>query len=288
MGKVIILTDSTSDVPEKVRKQLGIEMVPLKIEIDGVGYLDNVTLDPGTFYEKLKASKELPRTSQPSPAEFMEAYQRILQREPGASIIAFTLSSQFSGTYQSALIAGSMLEEQADITVIDSKSASYGFGVRVVRAAEMAQAGASKEEILEEAKRLEENTELYFLVDTLEYLQKGGRIGRASAMIGTLLNIKPILTIDRDGFVNSADKIRGTKKAMNRILDMLGETFTPEEPVAVIMAWTSDGEETAKNLHELLQGRFNVRKTDDTFIGPVIGNYVGSGTAAVFMYRLKG
>lgn len=288
MGKIVIVTDSTSDIPQSVRDPLGIEMVPLKIEIDGVTYLDNVTLDPETFYEKLAASSALPKTSQPSPAEFVEAYQRILEREPGATILSFHLSSQFSGTYQSALIASSMLEEQADITVIDSKSASYGFGVRVVKAAEMARAGESKEAILEEMSRLEHNTEVYFLVETLEYLQKGGRIGRASAMIGTLLNIKPILSIDRDGFVTSVDKIRGTKKAMNRIVDLLGQSFGPEEPVAVIMAWAGPGKQAAMDLHELVKGRFNVQKTDYTFIGPVIGNHAGPGTSAVFMYRLKG
>lgn len=288
MGKVIVLTDSTSDVPQNIREQLGIEMVPLKIEIDGETYLDNVTLDSEAFYEKLAASSALPKTSQPSPAEFMEAYQRILSREPEASILSFHLSSQFSGTYQSALIASSMLEEQADITVIDSKSASYGFGVRVVKAAEMALAGESKEDIMKEMERLEKNTEVLFLVDTLEYLQKGGRIGRASAMIGTLLNIKPILSIDKEGFVTSLDKVRGTKKAMNRILELLEQNFGTEEPVAVIMAWAGPGKDAANQLHELVKAKFNVQKTDYTFIGPVIGNHAGPGTSAVFMYRLKG
>ncbi|QAY65536.1 DegV family protein [Paenibacillus protaetiae] len=287
MGKIIIMTDSTSDIPQEVRERLQIEMIPLKIEIDGVTYLDNVTLDPDSFYEKLAAASALPKTSQPSPTEFVEAFQRILQQEPDASIISFHLSSEFSGTYQSALIAYSMLEEQADITIIDSKSASYGFGARVVKAAEMALEGESKEAILEEVSRLEKETEVFFLVDTLEYLQKGGRIGRASAIIGTLLNIKPILSIDKDGFVTSVDKVRGTKKAMNRIIELLHQKFDPQEPVAIIMAWAGR-KDAAMDLHELVKNSFNVQKTDFTTIGPVIGNHAGPGTSAVFMYKLKG
>ncbi len=177
-----------------------------------------------------------------------------------------------------------MLENDADITIMDSRSASYGFGMRVVMAAEMAQAGESKERIIEEIERLERNTNLYFLVDTLEYLQKGGRIGKASALIGSILNIKPILSLDQDGVVTAVDKVRGSKKAMTRIVELLKETYG-DEPVGITMAY-SFRKDSAEELYELLKSRFNVRSVGWTTIGAVIGTHTGPGTSAVFMYRM--
>ena len=188
-------------------------------------YLDGVTIGKEQFYEKLIASPVLPTTSQPSPAEFLEVYERILHDDPQAIIISIHLASVLSGTYQSGVIAKSMLDEQADMTVIDSKTASYGYGIQVVTAARMAREGASKEAILAEVARLQKELSLYFLVDSLEYLQKGGRIGKAAALFGSILNIKPILSLDQEGTVQSVDKVRGTKKAMQRIMEMLDKDF---------------------------------------------------------------
>ena len=171
------------------------------------------------------ASPSLPTTSQPAPIEFMETYERILSENPESSIISIHISSAVSGTYQSAVIGSTMLDEPKEhhITVIDSKSASYGAGMLVVRAAEMAAAGESKEAILQEIDRLNKDKRLYFLVDSLEYLQKGGRIGKAAALFGSILSIKPILTLDEDGGVTAIDKVRGTKKAMERFIELFRE-----------------------------------------------------------------
>lgn len=231
MGKVRIVTDSTSDIPEEVKKRLGISVVPLKVLFGEETFLDAVTITSEQFYEKLAQSSVLPTTSQPSPNEFSEVYERLIAEDADSPIISIHLSAALSGTYQSAVIAHSMLEQEADITIIDSKSASYGFGLRVVRAAEMAQAGESKERIIEEIERLERSTNLYFLVDTLEYLQKGGRIGKASALIGSILNIKPILSLDKEGVVLAVDKVRGSKKAMARIIELLKQTYGDERSV---------------------------------------------------------
>ncbi|MFX3633317.1 MAG: DegV family protein [Candidatus Pristimantibacillus sp.] len=284
MGKIRIVTDSTGDIPLQVREELGIEMVPLKVLFGEETYLDAVTIKSEQFYEKLASSSALPTTSQPSPVEFQELYERILQEDPEAVIISIHLSAALSGTYQSAIIAQSMLDGDPDVTIIDSRSASYGFGVRVVAAARMAQAGESKEAILAEIERLERETDLFFLVDTLEYLQKGGRIGKASALIGSILNIKPILSLEKDGTVHSVDKVRGTKKAMNRITDLLEQRFS-KDPVGMTIAWTQ-GEDVAMELSELLKSRLNVQTVNYTRIGAVIGTHVGPGTSAVFMYRV--
>ncbi|MFF2093617.1 DegV family protein [Paenibacillus sp. NPDC058174] len=284
MGKIRIVVDSTCDIPLPVREELGIEMVPLKVLFGEETYLDYVTISSEQFYEKLAASSALPTTSQPSPSEFQAVYERVLQEDPGASIISIHLSGAVSGTYQSAVIGKSMLEDEADITVYDSKSASYGAGMRAVAAARMAAAGRSKEEIIAEIERLERETQLYFLVDSLEYLHKGGRIGRASALIGSLLNIKPILSLDKGGTVYSVDKQRGTKKAIQRIIDMLDQSFG-SDPVAITIAWTQ-GDAIAMDLCEQVKNKFNVQSVDFTTIGAVIGTHVGPGTSAVFMYRV--
>ncbi|MCF2936924.1 DegV family protein [Paenibacillus alkaliterrae] len=284
MGKVRIVTDSTADIPAEIRERLGISMVPLKVIFGEETYLDAVTIDNERFYEKLAQSTVLPTTSQPSPLEFSEVYERLLAEDADSPIISIHLSAALSGTYQSAVIAHSMLEAESDITIIDSQSASYGFGMRVVKAAEMAQAGETKERIIEEIKQLQRDTQLYFLVDSLEYLQKGGRIGKASALIGSILNIKPILSLDQDGIVHAVDKVRGSKKAMTRIVELLGQTFG-NEPVSVTMAWTQRNA-TAEELSELIKSRFNVQAMDWTTVGTVIGTHTGPGTSAVFMHRL--
>ncbi|WP_054028078.1 DegV family protein [Bacillus sp. FJAT-28004] len=284
MGKVRIVTDSTSDIPEEVKERLGISVVPLKVLFGEETFLDAVTITSEQFYEKLEQSSVLPTTSQPSPNEFSDVYERLISEDADSPIISIHLSAALSGTYQSAVIAHSMLEQEADITIMDSKSASYGFGLRVVRAAEMAQAGESKERIIEEIERLERGTNLYFLVDTLEYLQKGGRIGKASALIGSILNIKPILSLDKDGVVLAVDKVRGSKKAMARIIELLKQTYG-DEPVGMTMAY-SFSKDTAEALCELLKAQFNVQETNWTTVGAVIGTHTGPGTSAVFMYRM--
>jgi len=283
MAKVRIVVDSTADISKEQRDALGIEMVPLGVLFGNETYLDGVTITPDEFYDKLAASSTLPTTSQPSPAEFAEMYERILKESPGSPIISYHLSSDFSGTYQSAMIGSSMVDGEPDITVVDTRSASYGFGVMAVRAAEMAETGHSKDEILAETERLNRDLRLYFMVDTLEYLQKGGRIGKAAALFGSILNIKPILTIE-DGQVSAVDKARGQKKAMQRIADLLEERFG-SDPVNVIYAY-SKHMEPARELRELIDSRFNVKDVQFTTLGAVIGTHVGPGTAAVFMYRV--
>ncbi|MDQ8733435.1 DegV family protein [Paenibacillus sp. LHD-38] len=284
MGKVRIVTDSTADIPDEVKERLGISIVPLKVLFGEETFLDSVTIKSEQFYEKLAQSAVLPTTSQPSPLEFSDVYGRLLAEDADSPIISLHLSAALSGTFQSAVIAHSMLEEEADITILDSRSASYGFGMRVVKAAEMAQAGESKERIIAAIEQLERDMNLYFLVDTLEYLQKGGRIGKASALIGSILNIKPILSLDSEGVVLAVDKVRGTKKAMARIIELLKQTYG-DEPVGITMAY-SFRKDTAEELCELLKSQFNVQAINWTTIGAVIGTHTGPGASAVFMYRM--
>ncbi len=194
----------------------GIEVVPLTLMFGEEAFRDNLDMTPEQFYERLPRSQQLPTTSQPSPVEYMNVYRRILERHPGSPIISYHISSGLSGTYQSAVLAKSMLEEEGEgITVVDSLSASYGFGFMVVHAARLSAEGKGPEEILEAVEHMRQSRKLYFLVDTLEYLQKGGRIGKASAILGTLLNIKPILSIDAEGIIYAVEKVRGLPPSCN-------------------------------------------------------------------------
>lgn len=284
MVSVVLVTDSTADIPLEIREKLGISMVPLKVNFGDQTYLDNITLQPAQFYEKLASFNGLATTSQPSPADFYEVYKKLT--DEGHAVISIQLCGAMSGTYQSATIAKSMLDEDADVTVIDSRSASYGYGTLVVTAAEMAQAGASKEEIIAEVLRLRREMRLYFLVDTLEYLQKGGRIGKASAVLGALLNIKPILSLSDDGIVFPIDKARGQKRAMARIAEMLTADFK-ENPVNLTIGITPGYVTGVKEISELLRNQLNVIRYQETEVGPVVGAHAGPGTIGLFVTPAK-
>jgi DegV family protein with EDD domain len=282
MSQVRIVTDSTADIPLEVCKELGIEVVPLKVLFGAESYLDGVEIGPDEFFAKLAAASQLPTTSQPSPVEFLETYKGIVENG-GQTIISIHLSSALSGTYQSAHLAKSMIDDTADVTVVDSYSASYGIGMLVVAAAKAAKQGKSKEEILSLIDEIKQSRRLYFLVDTLEFLQKGGRIGRASALVGSLLNIKPILSINQEGLVYSVDKVRGQKKAMGRIIELLQQDFSGV-PIHVTVAHARSPE-TALELQQQLQNQFEVKSVLTTEIGPVIGTHTGPGVVAAFAWK---
>lgn len=281
MASVALVTDSTADIPRETRERLGIRMVPLKVMFgSSESYLDNIELQPDEFYQKLKRSQVLPTTSQPSPADFFDVFKSLI--DEGKTVVSVHLSAALSGTYQSAMIAKSMLDEDGDkVTVIDSRSASYGYGMIVVAAAEMAARGASADEVVAEVQRLRKELRLYFVVDTLEFLQKGGRIGKAAAVVGSLLNIKPILTIDDEGGISPVDKVRGQKRAMSRIAELL-EADLGSRPIDLMIALTPGFDDTAKEMSAMLKSRFTVRHYSETAIGPVIGTHAGPGTVGVF------
>jgi DegV family protein with EDD domain len=279
MSIIRIVTDSTSDIPLELREALGIEMVPLKVHFGEETYLDSITMDSATFYRKLSQASKLPTTSQPSPVDFLDVYSR-LSSEPDTRILSIHLAAALSGTYQSANLAKSMLEDKADISLMDSRTASFGIGMLAVSAAKQAREGRSMEEILRHLEEQRSQMSLYFLVDTLEYLHKGGRIGKASAVLGSLLNIKPILSIDPGGEVYSVDKVRGSKRAMARIVELLKEKHSGSVRVAVAHA---DCLSIAEELSARIREHFDVSELTYTTIGPVIGAHVGGGTIGVFM-----
>ncbi|OGJ72141.1 EDD domain protein [Candidatus Peribacteria bacterium RIFOXYA1_FULL_56_14] len=286
LPKIKIVTDSTADIPKSISEKLHIDMVPLKVHFGEQSFMDAVTIDSDEFYSRLKRADKLPTTSQPSPSEFAAAFKKILQDDPQSEIISIHLSSALSGTYQSAVLAKSLLEDLGErITIIDSKTACYGIGVLVVAAAEAVNQGAEKAEVLNLIASMRSETGLFFLVDTLEFLQKGGRIGKAAALFGTLLQIKPILTIDRDGEVAAVDKVRGQRKAMMHIIQLLKQQFA-DVPVKLAIAH-AQAEQTAQELAALMDQHFEVKDVLYSSIGSVIGTHVGPGTVAIFVNKVQ-
>lgn len=281
MAKVKIVTDSTSDIPAAVREELGIAAVPLKVHFGEDTFRDSIDVAADTFYPKLRGAEQLPTTSQPSPVDFMDVYKQIIDENgEDTAIISFHISAALSGTYQSAVLAKSLLENETTIEVVDTRSTCYGLGMITVAAAKAALAGQSVDEIIAMTQKLREDLRLYFIVDTLEYLYKGGRIGKASAMFGSLLNIKPILTIDGGGEVAPVDKVRGAKKALSRIIELLKQEFAGQR-VDICIAH-SEAREGAEQLMALIQDNFEVNSHSYTEIGPVLGTHVGPGALAVF------
>lgn len=283
MENVFVVTDSTADIPKDLVDVLGITVVPLKVHFNEETYLDGVTISPEEFYRKLSMVENLPTTSQPSPVDFVDVYKKIAEENENAKIISIHLSAALSGTVQSALLAKQMVEEEGiDVTVIDSKKASYSIGIIVVAVAEAIKAGKSYEEAVNLANDLVVHTQVFFLVDTLTYLHKGGRIGKASSLFGSLLNIKPILSLNENGEVYAVDKVRGKGKATARILELFTEYAKGRKVRAGISH--AINLEDAKKFEEKLRDTLNVSELVLTDIGPVIGTHVGPGTLAIMLY----
>jgi DegV family protein with EDD domain len=286
MSTVKVVTDSTADIPADLAEHLDITVVPLNVHFGSEQYLDGVDIQADEFYDKLQSSNELPTTSQPSPATFVDTYKSLSSStEEEVDIISIHLSAALSGTYQSASLAQNMVEDDANVHVLDSKKASYATGMIAVAVAEAARAGKSMDECLRLAKHCIENCVVYFLVDSLHYLQKGGRIGKASAVLGSVLNIKPILSLDEQGEVYAADRVRGNKKALQRIIHHLRD-FADQNPVRMGISHAQAPEEAVR-VQKQLQEHFSVQDTVLTTIGPVIGTHVGPQTLAIMMVKAE-
>ncbi|GAB4535764.1 MAG: DegV family protein [Anaerolineae bacterium] len=268
-----IVTDSTSYLPPDEIERYDIRVVPLNVHFgeDRV-FQEGVTIDNDQFYAMLAESPELPTTSQPSPGQFLDIFSEL--SEAGHSVLCLVLSSRLSGTYQSALDARHMLPD-ANIVVIDTYSAASPLGLMVITAAEMAAEDCAMDEIVARIEQMREDMRVYFVVDTLEYLQKGGRIGAAAAFLGTLLKVKPILMLD-EGVVKPLDKVRSKRKAIQRLLSELESHVAPDQPVRAITMHAQALDE-ARELEAEIHRRFNCQHTLFGEVGPVIGTHTGPG-----------
>lgn len=280
MAGVKIVTDSGADIPKPLAEELDIAVVPLTVHFGDEEFKDGVDLELSEFYRRLHAGGQ-PRTTQPSPADFEAVYRR-LQADADA-IVSVHLSSELSGTMQSASIAAAMDGIDVPVHVVDSRSASLGIGMLAVEAARMAKAGASAEDIVQHLEAMVARQKVLFLVDTLEYLQRNGRIGRAQAFVGGLLNIKPLLTID-DGVVAPLERARGRAKARARLLELVTQGAQGQRVKVAVMH--ADALEEAESLASELRSRLDVEELVVGQLGATIGTHAGPGTLGVVFYSV--
>ncbi|AAM24709.1 MAG: DegV domain-containing protein [Caldanaerobacter subterraneus] len=276
MEKIAIVTDSLSDIPEDLIKTYGIFVVPLTINIDGKSYKDGVDIKKEEFYKLLREGK-MPTTTQASPVEFMEVFEDLLKSFD--YVIAIILTSKFSGTYQSAVIARDMVDKNR-IEVIDSRHFTLGNGMLVLKAARMAVEGASKEEIVSTVYETIPRIRGIMVFDSLDYLYRGGRLSRTQSIIGGILNVKPILT-NEDGELKVIDKVRGQKKAIRWIIDYMKNTGIDfaEREVGLIH---TDKEEFLNEIEAALRSELEITRFIRSQAGCGIGTHAGPDAAGVF------
>lgn len=274
-----VVIDSTAYIPPEILQQHQIVVVPLKV-LFGAEVYDEITgLSNADFYRRLMTTTDFPTTSQPASGEFKQAYQQVLQQSPAAQILVLTISSKLSGTYNAAMTAAEQLPE-VKITIFDSLSAAMGLGLMAITAAEMAAAGHNLTQILARLEQMRRDTRIVLVVDTLEYLKRGGRIGTAAAFLGTLLNTKPILAVV-EGTLQPLDRVRTKKRALERLFSELeGQISTPRQPVqAGIMHIAAQAE--LESLAALMTERFNITRFYTSELGPVVGAHLGPGALGV-------
>ena len=280
MSNIQIITDSMTDVPKALAEKYSIQVLPLTIHFGDEEYRDGVDLSYEAFYNKLSEVKELPKTSQIPPQVFKEAFEKALAE--GKEIICINGSSRASGTHQSAMIAKQDLESDL-IDVLDTLGLSIGAGLVVIEAAKMAAEGIGREVIVNRVKSLQENVEHIFTVDTLEFLKKGGRINPMKALVGGMLNLKPILTV-KEGLVESLDKVRGSKKVIGKMVELAKDKGGDLTNKTVAIAHANSPENLAALRQEVKQV-LNPKEIIETDIGCTIGTHAGPGTLALFYFK---
>ncbi|KKB35965.1 DegV family protein [Bacillus thermotolerans] len=270
--RTAIVTDSTSYIPKELREELNIHMIPLSVIIDQKTYREELDMTEEEFYERVRMMDELPKTTQPPIGEFMKLYQR-LSKEYDA-VIGIYLSSGISGTYQTSIAAGELVKE-IDVYSFDSEISCMPQGFFAIRAAELAREGKEPEEILNELEAMKPSMRAYFIVDDLNHLKRGGRLNGAQALIGGLLQVKPLLHFV-DKVIVPFEKVRTSKKALKRVADLFAEDYEKGEPLkgSIIHA---NCEEAAQRWLEELQARFPNAELELSHFGPVIGTHLGEG-----------
>jgi len=277
---VKIITDSLSDITSDVAQGLGITVVPLTVSFGKESFLDRVTMTTDEFYYKLVNDVNWPKTTQPPPGDFINVYNKLAEETD--EILVITLSSKLSGTYESALQAKGMVGEKCRIEVIDSLTVAMGLGLIVIAAAKAAQAGANLDKVTDLVRGAIPRSHLTAYFDTLKYLAKGGRIGKAQGLMGAMLSIKPILTV-KDGEMSPLTRVRSKAAGMDYLYDSVAG-FSHIEELAVEYATTPDD---ADRLIERLSSLFPKERIYRSTLSPVVGTYAGPGAMAVTVLEAK-
>ena len=279
MTKTRIIVDSTADLVPEIKSR--VHTVPLTLHFGDQEYIDGVTIDHKTFYEKLIESDVLPTTSQATPNAFIQEFEKT--KAAGESALVITLASAFSGTYQSAMIAAS---EYENIYVVDSGSAAMGSGILVELAFRLLDAGKSAKEIAQILQQEKEKIVVVALVDTLEYLKRGGRVSKTVAFAGNVLNIKPVLSVIH-GEINLLGKARGSKIGNNLLVQEIAKAggIDFEKPVLLGYSGISDAllKKYIADSRHIWEG--NLKEVRYTTVGSVIGTHAGPGAVVVAFFK---
>lgn len=282
MGKIVVVTDSTANLSAELTQEYNIPVIPLKVHWNGETYLDGVTLGPDMFYQMLKTRPQLPTTSQPSAGEFIEFFRRVAKEQQTDTILGIFISSEMSGTLYSAAQAQAELRSELHIELIDSRFTSMGTGFQALVAARAVREGADLDEVMHRVLMVRAKTELIFVVDTLEYLHKGGRIGGAARLLGTALNLKPILTVD-NGRVEALEKVRSRKKSLQRMIELAEERLAGRRPAELSVIYTEMTEEIQQIIAEV-NTRLRPVRLYTTVLTPVVGVHTGPNAAGLIFY----
>lgn len=276
MPEIAIITDSLASIPVEVSRQYDITVLPQLLIWDDITLLDGVDLTPSEFYERLSKSSTLPTTSQITIGMFHAAFEPFVRA--GRPILAVVLSSEISGTMQSALQAREMFPE-AEITVVDSRMASMGLGFQVLAAARAVQNGADYRQVVELTQQAHATVGLYAIVETLEFLHRGGRIGGAARFLGTALNLKPILTLS-NGRVEPIDRVRTLSKAIQRVGEMLAAELEGRSNVR-LAALHANSPSNGEALLNAVCAHCDPVETYLTDVSPVLGIHLGPGAVGI-------
>jgi DegV family protein with EDD domain len=278
MAGIAIVTDSTSYIPPELLKKHSISVAPQVLIWGEQTYRDGVDIQPDEFYAKLKTAKTMPSTSQVSPAAMQAVFQPLVDQ--GREVIGIFVSSKLSGTQQSAAQAREMMGSAGEkVTIVDSLATAMALGFISIAAARAAEGGASVKECVAVAEKARDNSGLFFAVDTLEFLHRGGRIGGAQRFIGSALNLKPILAL-RDGRVEGVERIRTKSKAQERVLELVAEQVKGKSNIRLATLHANAAED-AKSLLDRAAKELNPVETLFTEVSPVVGTHAGPGTVGL-------
>jgi len=277
MSKVAIVTDSTTNIPKNLLQGIDVHVAPAIVIWSGEELRDGVDIQPTAFYERLVGAKEMPTTSQATPGAFKEIYEGLV-KDGQKDILSYHVSTKLSGTVNSAEQAKALVPD-ANIQIIDGYSASMGTGWPLLEGIKAVKAGKSLDEVVATVEKAREKSGVLLMVDTLEFLHRGGRIGGASRFLGTALNLKPILEL-QDGALDAIERVRTKKKAKARLIELVQERTGGETPLR-IASLHANAKEEAEQLLEDAKSALNPAESVITEVSPAVGTHTGPGTLGI-------
>jgi len=277
MPKIALVTDSTASIPKDLTDKYNLIVAPQVLLWGDETFEDGVNITPSEFYTRIKKASVMPSTTQVTVAKFLEIYQQLLDQD--YQILSILISSKLSGTVNSAIQAKSMLPSDAPIEIVDSNSTAMAMGFHLLTVARAIKQGASLSECVELAKKASQHTGIFFAVDTLEFLHRGGRIGGATRFMGTVLNFKPILEL-RDGRVEPIERVRTRRKSLDRIVELAIEQIGGRTPVR-LSSLHANAPEDAKLVLEEASAKLNPIESVYSEVSPVVGVHAGPGVVGL-------